>query len=186
MEIVFEVVTGDDLVIDTIKPGDNFRIVVGDELVKATSHAVRYVPEEDPRIESEDSYQVSISRALSWESQVVQYQDAPEPDEPGITYYAGDVGPDVPPVDCLLFWARRIPNGTALHIVGILNHYSVDYPPWEKEGNVNVWVRQPQQRQGIATALWDEAVRRWDVALDQQRFTESGVQLARALDRRNS
>lgn len=125
--------------------------------------------------------------ALSWESQVVQYRDAPEPDEEGITYYEGDVSetyPDAPPVDCLLYWRRRIPGGTALHVVGILNHYPVDYPPHERAGNVNVWVRAPQQRQGIATRLWDEAVRRWGVRLEEQRFTASGALLASALDRR--
>lgn len=118
--------------------------------------------------------------ALSWESQIVQYRDAEPPSEAGtITYYAGSVD-SLPPVDCLLYWAPT-PDGVRLRIVGILNHYAVDYPPWEKAGNVNVWVRRSHQRRGIATALWDEAQRRWPVSLDQQRFTVPGAALADAL-----
>jgi hypothetical protein len=67
--------------------------------------------------------------------------------------------------------------------VGILNHY-----PWdsvmEKRGNVNVWVRRTHQRRGIATALAEEADRRWSVNLSQQRFTESGARLAEYLSTR--
>ena len=117
--------------------------------------------------------------ALSWESQIHQYQDAVKPAAPGITYYAGDVSgshPGKPPVDCLLFWGMD--NG--LRILGILNHYPADYPPHEREGNVNIWVRRSHQRQGIASLLWQEAVNRWDVSLDDQRFTESGARWANA------
>lgn len=147
---------------------------------------------------SRKAYPVSMPEgALTWESQVVQYADAPPPEEPGITYYEGDVSdsfPDKPPIDCLLYWQEK-PGGqmgrdgqrrAKLRIVGILNHYPDDYPPYEKAGNVNVWVRKAQQRQGIATALWEEAVRRWNVRLDDQRFTESGSRLAAALDRRGA
>jgi hypothetical protein len=52
MEVVLEVVTGDDLVIDTIKPGDTFTIMVGDDTVTAAARTVRYVPEEE--IEGDD------------------------------------------------------------------------------------------------------------------------------------
>ena len=120
-------------------------------------------------------YRATMPEAFSWESQVHQYQDAPPPPVetlPCITYYAGDV-PDAEPVDCLLYWiASR--SGRPM-IVGILNHYGRDYPPWESAGNVNIFVRGPNQRQGIATRLWLEAVDRWQVRLDRQRFTPSGA-----------
>lgn len=121
--------------------------------------------------------------ALSWESQVVQYRDAVPPDEPGITYFAGDVSetfPGKPPVDALLYWEQN-PAGTRLRIVGILNHYPADYPPWERAGNVNVWVRKSHQRRGIATRLWEEAVRRWNPDLRAQRFTAAGARLAESI-----
>lgn len=125
--------------------------------------------------------------SLPWESQVVQYRDAPPPEAPGITYFAGDVSdvhPGKPPVDCLLYWEWN-PKRTRLRIVGIANHYPVDYPPWEEAGNVNVWVRKSHQRRGIATALYDEAVRRWNVSLVGQRFTPSGARLAEHLIERD-
>lgn len=119
--------------------------------------------------------------ALSWESQVVQYRDARVPSMPGITYYAGVVEGRPRPIDCLLYWDKV---GGKLRIVGILNHYPVDYPPWEKAGNVNLWVRRTHQRRGIGTALWEEAVRRWSVTLEGQRFTDSGAALANHLAER--
>lgn len=120
-------------------------------------------------------FPVSLPDVYSWESQIWQYQECQAPDEEGITYFAGDL-PDGRVVDCLLYWAPIRPEGP-LRIVGILNHY-----PWdsalEKKGNVNIWVRRTHQRRGIGSALWAEAVRRWSVNLEQQRFTASGAALA--------
>ena len=65
-------------------------------------------------------------------------------------------------------------------LLGILNHYPVDYPPWERAGNVNIWVREDHRREGIATRLLGEAMHKWEINLDQQRFTQSGVDFANA------
>jgi GNAT superfamily N-acetyltransferase len=114
--------------------------------------------------------------AFSWESQVKQY---PELGAPGIGYFKGDVSDTFPGkwVDCLLF---RDPNG---QLVGILNHYPFDFP-LEDKGSVNIWVHPRMTRRGIGTQLWDEAVKKWQVSLDKQRFTEAGAKFANALARR--
>lgn len=102
---------------------------------------------------------------FSWESQASQYPlDGP----PGvISYFAGDVGA-AEPVDCLLW---RDGGGV---LVGILNHYPIDYPPLERAGNFLVFVREDQRLQGIGSALLDEARRRWTIDLTQQLYTVDG------------
>lgn len=121
----------------------------------------------------------ALPPSLSWENQVRQY---PQRGEPGLGYFAGDVSehyPGLPPVDCLLWrdddgWLR-----------GILNHYPVDYPPWEEAGKVNVFVDPARRHMGIATILAREAWSRWDVTLGAQDFTDEGAGLARSLHERH-
>lgn len=108
---------------------------------------------------------------LSWESQVVQY---PEFGPPGIEYFAGVVEGYAQPVDCLLW------RGGDKRVHGILNYYSIDYPPWEKAGNVNVWVQPGWQRKGIGSRLIRVAQRRWGpINWQQQQYTEAGAAFAR-------
>jgi GNAT superfamily N-acetyltransferase len=110
---------------------------------------------------------------LSWESQVMQY---PVVGEPGIGYFAGVVAGDLPPVDCLLW---RDDQGL---VRGILNHYPVNYAPYEMAGGVNIWVHPDWQRRGIGRALVTEAVTRWgEINVEQQRFSEAGAAFALAL-----
>lgn len=109
---------------------------------------------------------------LSWESQVVQY---PEVGVPGISYYRGEVSTGF--VDCLLW---RDQYG---HVRGVLNHYPKDFPPWETKGNVNVFIDPTARRQGIATALLQEALTRWDIDFHKQRYTPSGIRLVQSLGR---
>lgn len=109
--------------------------------------------------------------ALSWESQAVQY---PERGGPGITYFAGET--PFGNVDCLLFYDRK------KRLRGILNYYAIDFPPWEKAGNVNIWVHPEARRRGIATRLVRAAMQRWRIDLDQQRFTKEGLALAEHLE----
>ena len=110
---------------------------------------------------------------LSWASQVKQY---PPLGEPGIGYFAGETG--LGTVDCLLW---RDDRGV---LRGILNRYGHDFPPYEKAGNVNIFVQPEYHRQGIGTALVAEAERRWGpINLDQQQFTEAGERLADRIER---
>ena len=117
------------------------------------------------------TFRVSIPTDLlfSWESQASQY---PAYGTPGVTYFPGVT--EYGTVDCLLY------RSDAGIVIGILNHYGFD-SPWEKTGNVNIWVRRDQRRKGIGTALITEADRRWPINLDQQRFTPDGVEFAQRL-----
>src|ERR1700722_12827312 len=63
------------------------------------------------------------STMLSWESQAPQY---PASGPPGISYFRGEVS-DTLFVNCLLY---RDENG---ELVGILNHYPTDMPPYQRE-----------------------------------------------------
>lgn len=116
---------------------------------------------------------------FSWASQAMQY---PSLGEPGITH-TEEFSPGFPtePIDCLLYYS---PAG---QLLGILNHYQQDMPPYEKAGNVNLWVHPDAQRMGIGTQLIAEADRRFGIRWEQQRFTEEGRALAeRYLSRRRT
>ena len=77
-------------------------------------------------------------------------------------------------VDCLLWYGRD----KRLH--GVLNYYGeeFDYPgSLERPGNVNVFVDPAWRGKGIATALCDEALRRWPhLRPEQQTYSIDGVQ----------
>lgn len=107
-----------------------------------------------------------LNRAVfSWESQYNQY---PKRGVPGIKYFGGHTESGT--VDCLLYFDD---NG---RLRGILNHYPFTLYPFESKGNVNIFVDPKRRRQGIATALLTEAMKRWDVDLEQQQYTEEGEQ----------
>lgn len=116
---------------------------------------------------------VPDDQMYSWESQASQYP----PDGPtGISYFRGQLSEDLY-VDCLLY---RDENGV---LVGILNHYPMDIPPHEREGDENVWVHPEHRRQGIGSALLLEARVRWGGREDPgaPKLTESGVEWVQAL-----
>jgi len=113
----------------------------------------------------------------SWASQAMQY---PTKGEPGFRHTVEHNRPDDGmPIDCLLYYAE---SGD---LVGILNHYPVDIPPYEKAGNINLWVHPDAQRMGVGMRLVTEADRRWRIDFNRQQFTEAGAMLARRyLERR--
>ena len=108
---------------------------------------------------------------MDFDSQSRQY---PKSGRPGITYFRGQVTRDYH-VDCLLY---RNEDG---ELVGILNHYPEDFPPYEKKGAVNVRVRPDHQRRGIGSALIVEALERFRIQADDQRLSSTGSALARSL-----
>ena len=105
---------------------------------------------------------------LSWDRQAPQYHKA-KPERPGIVYFQGFEEGSQEWVDCLLMYDEN------LELVGILNYYAIDFPPWEKAGNFTMFTRPDRFRRGIASALLDEARRRWTVDLDQQEWTREGA-----------
>jgi len=109
---------------------------------------------------------VTILTAYSWESQAVQY---PPKGKAGIDYFKGVVDSRVY-VDCLLY---RNEEGD---LIGILNHYPMDVPPFEIKGNFGIWIKPENQRQGIATKLLQEALNRYDdITIEQQKYTPEGL-----------
>jgi GNAT superfamily N-acetyltransferase len=131
-------------------------------------------PSDEPKTTVTLKVSVSSDLVYAWATQAPQY---PPDGPPGISYFRGDVSPDVW-VDCLLW---RDEDGT---LRGILNRYPTDIPPWEAQGNFNLWVDPDWHRQGIGTALITEADRRWSLDFEQQRYTLEGAALvARYLER---
>jgi len=116
---------------------------------------------------------VPDSAMPSWESQAAQY---PRTGPPGISYFRAQVMPDYH-VDCLLY---RDENG---ELVGIFNHYPADFPPYEKEGNANIWVRPDRRRKGIANELYLEALTRWEPRPGTS-ITETGLEWLKGLERK--
>lgn len=113
-----------------------------------------------------ETYELIQGEVFSFESQVSQY---PALGEPGIGYFAGDVGDDWPPIDCLLW---RDEQG---RVRGILNHYAADYP-MEKRGNINIFVDPQWHRRGIATALLKQAEQLYGPTnWKQQRYSREGL-----------
>ena len=108
-----------------------------------------------------------------WSQQVGQY---PPKGPPGISYFKGVVDADIH-VDCLLYRDKRG------KLIGVLNHYAFDMPPYESKGNINVMVDPEHQGEGIGKLLLKEAMKRWDVNLAQQHWTPSGDKLRQSIQR---
>ena len=98
-----------------------------------------------------------------WQNQARQYPKHGT----GITYFKG-ICEDNMWVDCLLYYGYD----NELH--GILNHYPFEMPPHQKTGSVNLQVRPDRRRKGIASALLDEAIKRFNVKLEDQEYTPDG------------
>lgn len=103
------------------------------------------------------------SIAFLWENQARQYPRYGS----GITYFRGICDDNIW-VDCLLYYGYD----NELH--GILNHYPFEMPPYQKAGSVNIQVRPDRRRKGIASALLDEAIKRFNVNLENQEYTPDG------------
>ena len=113
--------------------------------------------------------------AFSWSSQAVQYEQQGPPGIEYRRYMEGDIA-----IDCLL--ARA---GGGRELVGILNFYPQDVREFEKAGNFNIWVKPIYQGMGIGTALVMEADKRWDLDLDQQRWSAAGKRLRMSVIRKH-
>jgi hypothetical protein len=100
---------------------------------------------------------------FAWENQSKQYPQNGD----RIQYYKGIYNKNKW-IDCLLFYGEH-------HLLeGILNHYPFDFPPHEKQGNINIQVRPDRRRLGIATTLLDEARLKFKINLDNQNYTPEG------------
>lgn len=110
---------------------------------------------------------------FSWQGQSAQY---PRKDTPGIHYFKGLISPE-DWVDCLLFYDK------AGDLVGVLNHFPKDMPPYEKKGNISVFVKPNRLREGIATRLLKAALKRWRIDLRRQQYTPDGELFIRGFNR---
>lgn len=111
----------------------------------------------------------------AWESQVKQYDLRGKPGIVQERHALGELGAlDI--VDCLLW---RDDLGL---LRGILNYYQTDNE-FEQAGNCNIWVDPGWQRTGVGTELVREALRRWDIDPDRQRYTEAGLAFVAAVER---
>jgi len=140
-----------------------------------TDASARPEDEGRPRTAEDLRPDVSDDRMPTWESQAAQY---PPHGQPGISYYRGQVTADFH-VDCLLC---RDENGA---LVGILNHYPDDFPPYENQGNVNIWVHPGRRRQGIGTDLLEESYKRWKPP-ENAKISETGVEWLKGLEKKYS
>lgn len=114
----------------------------------------------------------TIPPAYSWASQVRQY---PKVGPPGITLFEGDMSQHgLMPVLCLCW------RDEAGLLRGVLNYYQQD-SPWEKKGNANTFVDPEWERRGIGTTLLLEAIKRWQIDLHRQRYTNQGAPFVRRL-----
>jgi predicted acetyltransferase len=100
---------------------------------------------------------------FNWQTQAKQYPENGN----GIEYFKGVMKNDKW-VDCLLYY------GNDSKLKGVLNFYPFDLPPYEIRGNVNLEVKQSERRKGIATALLDEGIKRFQIDLRKQVYTELG------------
>ena len=90
---------------------------------------------------------------------------------PGLSYFRGEGGDSLKKgqwVDCLLW---RDDNGI---LKGIVYHYPQNMA-LEKKGNMNVFISPDSKRQGIASILVAEAIKRYNVDLRRQRYSEEGA-----------
>lgn len=99
----------------------------------------------------------------SWEYQAKQYPAFGN----GIVYLKGILN-DNKWVDCLLYYGD---DGT---LQGVLNHYPFTKFPYQKNGRINLVVCKDKRRQGIATALLNEALKRFKINLKRQDYTPLG------------
>ena len=132
-------------------------------------------PEESVKPEVGLSASISDRAMLPWESQVTQYEPS---GPPGTSYFRGQLTERLH-VDCLLY---RDESGD---LVGILNHYPVDVPPFQSAHDINIWVRPDRRRRGIASTLLLEAFFRWGPFPPggEPRLTQSGVDFVSGLTR---
>jgi GNAT superfamily N-acetyltransferase len=109
----------------------------------------------------------------SWE---VMAQQFPDKGFPGITATV-EHPRDFPEVSVDALQYRALDGS----IIGLLIRYPL-VAGFERDGNVNVWVRPDRQREGIATSLLKEALRRWsNIDLMNQDYTPAGRAVAARL-----
>jgi GNAT superfamily N-acetyltransferase len=118
---------------------------------------------------------VDEATVYSWESQAKQY---PEVGPPGTSTFQVPLT-EGRHVNCVL---HRDTDGALL---GILNHYPVDIPPWERKYTLNVWVHPDRRGEGIGTRLVMAAMEQgWPISVEDIKVTGPGGALTRSVARR--
>lgn len=120
---------------------------------------------------------------LSWESQAIQF---PDKDVVGLSHWGVDqpVSRESIPVPrefaldpAIDIYLWRDMHGT---LRGILYVYMIDMPPWEKKGNVNIFVEESWRRKGLGTVLLTQALRDHEINFYLQRYSVAGLQFIKA------
>ncbi len=124
-----------------------------------------------------------LSDLMFWLKEVGQYEHLVRT-RPGIMYFRGQKEEWKRRgqwVNCLLCYRQAGPEGSDVQLVGVLNHFPVDFPDeGEKAGNITIFVAPWYKRRGVGTELLNEAIRRWRVDLGQQNYTVAGAAFANA------
>lgn len=119
---------------------------------------------------------VNIPIDLKWEDAVVDY---PATGHPGVIYRKDTTvqfGSEAVS-EALLFYA---PDGT---LAGLFFYFPKDIwvpdisRPIERAGNFTVIVAPGHRRRGVGTRLLREALKRWNIDFEQQKYTEAGAKL---------
>lgn len=100
---------------------------------------------------------------FQWNNQARQYPE----NGSGIMYFKG-ILPSGNHVDCLLYY------GADGLLQGYLNYFPIEIPFLQEKGSINIVVRHDRRRKGIATALLNEAIKRFEINLENQEYTNDG------------
>jgi len=121
-------------------------------------------------------YKLVPENMMPWWQWAAQVQQYPEIGEPGMSYSVESFSDDFPGcvADCLVY---RNEQGRA---VAVLNHYPQDVGP-EKKGNICFFVDPKMQGKGLGKMMVLEAMKRFDIKLENQEWTPSGFRVLRSI-----
>lgn len=115
-----------------------------------------------------------------WHGQAIQYERRSDiPVRPGIVAWQAPLSETYGvPVLCLLHYSGNLFQNL---LTGILNYFPEGSPFGDEVGDYFIIVKPSHRRQSIGTMLTLEAVRRWQVDLLKQSYSDEGWALAESV-----